>query len=281
VMLNNLQTETLLVMNWIDKIPFVLSANMHGGDIVANYPYDTSKVSGNVYSKTPDDSLFKHLAKAYADNNLQMVKGVTCDNDPSFHKGITNGADWYSLAGGMQDYNYLASNCFELTLELDCKKWVKDDEIEGHWIDNKDALINYIKMTHLGIKGTASIVDESTMALKPIAGARIKVVRYFGPKNVVYIHHDILSAKDGDFYRLLEDGTYVVLMVHDDYPNLMDIQCVNVQYSPERLSATKLDMTLKPFDEVLTQGCKKICRDRNDCDSLIQDSYFVDLGVKR
>jgi hypothetical protein len=44
----------------------------------------------------------------------------------------------------MQDFNYLASNAFELTLELGCHKFPPGKELSKLWNDNKDALLNFM-----------------------------------------------------------------------------------------------------------------------------------------
>ena len=63
-----------------------------------------------------------------------------------FTDGISNGAAWSSLTGGMQDYNYVRSNCYEVTVELGCHKFPPSDQLAGYWKDNQKSLLKFIEM---------------------------------------------------------------------------------------------------------------------------------------
>ncbi|RMC14387.1 hypothetical protein DUI87_09482 [Hirundo rustica rustica] len=114
--------ETKAVMKWLRSIPFVLSASLHGGELVVTYPYDYSKhpMEEKMFSPTPDEKVFKMLAKAYADAHpiISDRSELRCGGNFVKRGGIINGAEWYSFTGGMADFNYLHTNCFEVTVEV-------------------------------------------------------------------------------------------------------------------------------------------------------------------
>ncbi|XP_037660647.1 carboxypeptidase N catalytic chain isoform X2 [Choloepus didactylus] len=194
---SQVEPETQAVIQWLRSFNFVLSANLHGGAVVANYPYDKTFENRGHYTvktPTPDDELFQKLAKVYSYAHGWMHQGWNCGD--YFPDGITNGASWYSLSKGMQDFNYLHTNCFEITLELSCNKFPWQEELYREWLGNREALIQFLEQAHHGIRGM--VFDENHNHL---AGAVISVRG---------INHDVTSGDDGDFFRLLLPGTYTV-----------------------------------------------------------------------
>lgn len=47
--------------------------------------------------------------------------------------------------GGMQDWNYLQTNCFEVTIELGCVKYPFEKELPKYWEQNRRSLIQFMK----------------------------------------------------------------------------------------------------------------------------------------
>ena len=45
----------------------------------------------------------------------------------------------------MADFNYLHTNCFELTVELSCDKFPPEEELYTAWQDNKEALLSFLE----------------------------------------------------------------------------------------------------------------------------------------
>ncbi|XP_060806567.1 carboxypeptidase D isoform X1 [Amyelois transitella] len=227
------EPETMAVMNWSLSIPFVLSANLHGGALVANYPYDgnPSHQSG-VENVAPDNDVFVHLAHAYSDAHLKMHLGLPCahKNLPkeSFDGGITNGAKWYVLYGGMQDWNYLHTSDMELTLELGCFKFPPAADLPGYWQDNREALLKYIEEVHKGIHGFVhSHIGHA------LANASISVRG---------VQRSVRAAAGGDYWRLLRPGTHSVTASARGY------ESVTEEVTVPPAGSVSLNFTLMPSD---------------------------------
>lgn len=50
----------------------------------------------------------------------------------------------------MSDFNYLHSNCFEITVELGCVKFPPEEALYTIWQHNKEPLLNFMEMVSSG-----------------------------------------------------------------------------------------------------------------------------------
>ena len=141
--------ETQALMNWQYAHTTSLSANFHSGATVVNYPWDNNSAGNSVYTATPDDDICIDLSIDYSEENAPMFNG-------SFPQGITNGADWYAVSGGMQDWNYEWHGDIQVTVELYDIKRPAESLLEGLWNDNRESMLDFLDRALTGVRGIDS-----------------------------------------------------------------------------------------------------------------------------
>jgi hypothetical protein len=179
------QVETKAVMDFQASRQFSLSANFHGGAIVVNYPWD------NTYDLHPFDKLVKTLSLAYAGANPRMR------NSTQFENGVINGAKWYVVHGGMQDWSYSWHNDLQVTIELSNKKWPNYKDIPSYYQDNKDGMLIYLDSIHQGAGfKLLNKSSEGSVAIKQFLN------------NGQMKNHGKYGFNAGEFYKVLPVGNY-------------------------------------------------------------------------
>jgi len=185
------QRETGNIMTWWWGRSVVLAANFHGGSLVVNYPYDNNPSGSSVYTASPDDDFFIWSSEEYSRHNLPMW------NSPSFFHGITNGADWYAISGGMQDWSYRWYGSDHVTIELGTTKTPPYSQMPTYWNDNRESMLAYIEASLVGVRG---IVTDAGSG-QPLA----TTVSVAGRSSLTYTDPDV-----GDYHRLLLPGSYAL-----------------------------------------------------------------------
>ena len=218
------EPETQAVMNWTDAHHFIMSANFHTGALVVNYPYDGNEQGSNTYSPTLDDDLFIDLSLAYSVHNLPMYNGA-------FPQGITNGADWYAISGGMQDWNYVWMGDMETTIELSDTFWPDQSLLPDYWDDNRESMLSYMEYCLRGIRG---VVTDSESGL-PVAGAEVRI----GSSDFVTCSASVV----GDYHRLCLPGSHDLEVSKDGYETAL-VGGVAVADG----AATVVNVSLVPID---------------------------------
>ncbi|KAF5842639.1 hypothetical protein DUNSADRAFT_6109 [Dunaliella salina] len=199
------QPEVQALMDFTLQHRFVASLAFHEGALVANYPMDGypdgSYSSRGIKQPSPDDASFMYMANMYARRHKTMAASK------EFKGGITNGAQWYPLYGGMQDWNYLVAGCMELTLELNDNKWPKPNRLAEMWLENEQALLEWPLAVGLGgFHGSVHAIGPANELL-PVAA----IVAVHG------VPHNTSTSPDGVFHRFLAPGKYSVAVIAPGY----------------------------------------------------------------
>uniref|UniRef100_A0AAQ4RG07 Carboxypeptidase X, M14 family member 2 n=1 Tax=Gasterosteus aculeatus aculeatus TaxID=481459 RepID=A0AAQ4RG07_GASAC len=200
--------ETRALIAWMEKIPFVLGGNIQGGELVVTFPYDKTRSQGvaREQTPTPDDHVFRWLAFSYASTHRLMTaanRRVCHTEDFAKEDGTINGASWHTAAGSMNDFSYLHTNCFEFSMYVGCDKFPHESELPEEWENNRESLLVFMEQVHRGIKGVVRDLQG-----RGIANAIVSVQG---------IGHDIRTASDGDYWRLLNPGEYRVTAKAEGY----------------------------------------------------------------
>ena len=186
---NAYQNETTIFMGLADTVNFTISANMHGGAEVCNYPWDTWS------TLTADDNWWEYVSHEYADS-CQANSGNGYFN--YLNDGITNGNNWYEVDGGRQDYMNYFKYCREFTLELSDDKTPDPNDLPELWDANYPSLLNYIEQSLFGLRG---IVTDSITGI-PLK-AKVEILSHDIDSSHVYSNLPI-----GNYHRHLYQGNY-------------------------------------------------------------------------
>ncbi|NOU16771.1 MAG: T9SS type A sorting domain-containing protein [Bacteroidales bacterium] len=186
--------ETQIMMNFASLRHFTVSANFHGGSEVVNYPWDTWISSSKIH---PDNNWFINFSKLYADS-VQANGSVGYFTDVNIN-GITNGGDWYVVAGGRQDYMNWWHHCKEVTIELSMAKTPSSNLLPNFWNYNKAALLGYLESATKGFNGI--ITNTSGNPVK----AKVFISGHDADSSYIYS-----SQTTGFYARPIEPGTWQV-----------------------------------------------------------------------
>lgn len=205
------QPETQAMIDFAEEHHFVMSANFHGGEAVMNYPWDTWYTNENLHA---DTEWFELVCTDYVTTAREVKSNYMISVELD---GVTHGATWYKVAGGRQDYMNYWHQCREVTIELSVPKLLGTEYFNDYWNYNKQSLINYMKESLYGIRGT--VLTES---LQPL-DAMIRVINHDEDNDSSMVFTD---PSVGNYHRLIEPGTYNLVAYANGFINdtIYDIQ---------------------------------------------------------
>ena len=224
--------ETEWMMQFAQDNNFVMGANYHGGAEVMNYPWD------NTHTLHADDQWWQLVSLEYVALCRQVSSSYMTD---TYSNGITNGAAWYMIGGGRQDYMNGYAQCREETIECSSTKCPSASQMPNFWNINKNSIFAYVNQVLNGIHGT--VVDAETKA--PIGGATVTLTGHDDQYSTVST-----QFPNGDFHRPVKAGTYNVRITKNGYEayetqvTVADNQAVAIEAQMVALEGIVADFTV-------------------------------------
>lgn len=196
----NYEPEVEAMMSFGAAHNFTMSANLHGGSELVNFPWDSWLSNQHRHA---DFSWWSMIAHQFADDCQTVSQNYMTDQD----NGTTPGGDWYVITGSRQDYFNYFQGCREATFELSTNKVVSSNNLPLYWERTRDAFLNYLGECLHGLHG----VVTDTMTGAPLS-AQIFIENHDCDNSQV---HTRLPA--GDYHRPIKAGTYQVTYSAEGY----------------------------------------------------------------
>lgn len=153
------QLETQAMMKFYSQNFFNTALNFHGGTVLFNMPWDST--FNTLESKRFGDwKLMYQLARTYTKNNPVMYN----INNNFIDHGITFGAEWMIIHGGLQDWAAYYKNSTHATVELTNIKWPHYSYLQKHWNDNQSSLIEFLYQGLLGLHILVTDKEENVIS---------------------------------------------------------------------------------------------------------------------
>lgn len=161
--------ENQVMIDYFAAHRFRLSANLHGGAEVMNYPWDSFTSAQNPH---PAADWWQEVCKRFVDTSRVYSPNHFRDVTSS---GYIEGGDWYVIDGGRQDYVNYTFDCLELTMEISSTKTLSSNRLPEYWHFLAPSLINYIGEIHslpgnVGIGERTSGIGEWSCYPNPTTG---------------------------------------------------------------------------------------------------------------
>ena len=219
---NSYQDETLWTMQLADEVLFTMGANYHGGAEVMNYPWDAD------YTNHADKDWYEYVCTEYVRIARKANASYMTD---TYTDGVTNGATWYVISGGRQDYMNAYAQCREVTVECSSTKTPSASQLPNFWNYNHNSMLAFMEQCLNGVHGF--VYDAQTQ--EPLQGVTVTVQNHDVNNSFVTTH------SIGDFHRPIKGDTYT-------------FEFSKAGYYPQTVEVTVADGQRVDLDPIYLEG---------------------------